>query len=176
MTVKRVSALLALLLSISFLSPATAMGSGNKYSDLQTGVSFSVYEPTHTLGLSTLAFQVRPCRLFPTHEEFLFASFGGMDRGIALVETSAQYNCTGLDNPQSLGTIVINGIKAKVGIYCATQKCPANKFSQHGGEITFITPRTKLFKPTFIRVGTQGGFSLKQLISFAKGLKPISAK
>jgi len=175
MSAKR-TVVLAISLLTFFVSPASAMGSGNKYSDLQTGVTYSIYEPSNTLGLPTLAFQVRPCRLHPQREEYLFASFGGMDRGIALVETSAQYNCTGLDKPQPLGTIVIKGIKAKVGIYCATNSCSAKTFSQHGGEITFVTPKTKMFKPTYIRVGTQGGFSLKQLIAFATGLKPIKAK
>jgi len=175
MSVKR-TFVLAIILSSIFTSPAFAMGSGNKYSDMQTGVTYSIYEPNNTLGLPTLAFQVRPCRLYPHREEYLFASFGGMDRGIALVETSAQYNCTGLDKPQPLGTIDINGIKAKVGIYCATNTCSAKTFSQHGGEITFVTPKTKMLKPTYIRVGTQGGFSLKQLIAFATGLKPIKAK
>ena len=153
---------------------ATAMGSGDKYSDLQTGVTYVVYKPSNTLKLKALNFEVRACRLHPGKEQYLLAGFGGMDQGIALVETAAAYNCTGIDHPKSLGTVYINGIKAKLGIYCSGAKCTASKFSKYGGEITFIAPATKLLKATYIRVGTQGGFTQTQLIAFATGLKPVA--
>jgi len=160
---------------IALLPTANAMGSGDKYQDLQTGVTYVVYKPSNTLGLKPLNFEVRPCRLFPKKDQYLLAGFGGMDQGIALVETSAQFNCTGVDNPQSLGTTKINGITAKVGIYCAT-KCAASTFVQHGGEITWVTPKTKTLGSTYIRLGTQGSFTLKQLITFATSLKPVGSK
>jgi hypothetical protein len=172
---KLASLALAALFSLS-QSTSFAMGSGNKFADAQIGVTYSVYEPKNLLGLPALAFQMRPCREYPGHDEFLFASYGGAELGIALVETSAEFNCTGLDKPHSLGTIMINGVKAKVGIYCIANTCPANKFSHYGGEISFIAPGTKYVKPTFIRIGTQGGFTLKQLIAFATGLKRIGTK
>jgi len=169
---------LAVGLSLSFLFPASsfAMGSGDKYSDLQTGVTYVVYKPSNTLKLPPLNFEVRPCRLFPKKDAYLLAGFGGMDHGIALVETAAAFNCTGEDNPMPLPSIVINGMKAKVGIYCATGKCKSSEFSRYGGEISFITPPTKSLKATFIRVGTQGGFTLAQLTSFATGLKAVGSK
>ena len=169
--------IVAALITLTFAFPhsAVAMGSGDKYQDLQTGVTYAVYKPTNTLKLPPLNFEVRPCRLFPKKDEYLLAGFGGMDRGIALVETSAQYNCTGVDNPQPLGTVKINGITAKLGIYCAT-KCAASTFLQHGGEISFITPKTKTLGSTYIRLGTQGGFTVDQLIAFAKGLRPVNGK
>lgn len=160
---------------ISFSPVATAMGSGDKYQDLQTGVTYVIYKPTNTLKLAPLNFEVRPCRLFPKKDEYLLAGFGGMDHGIALVETAAAFNCTGIDHPQSLGKIKINGITADLGIYCAT-KCPASSFSQHGGEISFVTPKSKYLGATYIRMGTQGGFTVDQLTTFAKGLKPVSKK
>ena len=162
----------AIILLMVTTHDAVAMGSGDKYSDLQTGVTYQIVKPSNTLKLKPLNFEVRPCRLFPKKDEYLLAGFGGVDQGIALVETSAKYNCTGVDNPQPLGTIKIHGVVAKVGIYCAT-KCSANTFKQHGGEISFILPKTKLLAATYIRVGTQGGFTLKQLIAFATGLKPV---
>ena len=170
--------LLAIGISLSILFPASsfAMGSGDKYSDLQTGVTFVVYKPSNTLKLAPLNFEVRPCRLFPKKDAYLLAGFGGMDHGIALVETAAAFNCTGEDNPMPLPSIVINGMKAKVGIYCSTGKCKSSEFSRYGGEISFITPPTKSLKATFIRVGTQGGFTLAQLTAFATGLKPVGSK
>lgn len=168
-----VAALIALTFAIPY--SAVAMGSGDKYQDLQTGVTYVVYKPTNTLKLPALNFEVRPCRLFPKKDEYLLAGFGGMDRGIALVETSSQYNCTGVDNPQPLGTVKFNGITANLGIYCAT-KCSASTFVQHGGEISFVTPKTNSLSSTYIRIGTQGGFTINQLIAFAKGLKPVGSK
>lgn len=171
---KRVVAVL-IALTFAIPRPAFAMGSGDKYQDLQTGVTYVVYKPSNMLKLPPLNFEVRPCRLFPKKDEYLLAGFGGMDQGIALVETSAQYNCTGVDHPQPLGTVKINGITAQVGIYCAT-KCSAKTFLQHGGEITFVTPKRESLGSTYIRIGTQGGFTLDQLIAFAKGLKPVGSK
>ena len=166
--------LLIPFLAVSLVLPsslASAMGSGDKFSDLQTGVTYAVYKPSNTLNLKPLNFEVRPCRLFPGKDSYLLAGYGGMDQGIALVESSAAYNCAGIDHPKSLGTISINGVTAKLGIYCSGAKCVASKFSQYGGEITLTAPGTKNLKPTFIRLGTRGGFSQAQIIAFAKGLK-----
>ena len=168
--------LLIPFLAVSLVPPsslASAMGSGDKFSDLQTGVTYAVYKPSNTLNLKPLNFEVRSCRLFPGKDSYLLAGYGGMDQGIALVESSATYNCAGVDHPKSLGTISINGIKAKFGIYCSGTNCVASKLSQFGGEITFTAPGTKSLKPTFIRLGSQGGFSQAQLIAFAKGLKQV---
>ena len=112
---KLVISLVALLLLL--LNSPLAPASSDKYQTLQSQVSYQVYQPSNTLGLKPLNFEVRPCRLFPKREKYLLAGFGGMDNGIALVETSAQYNCTGVDTPQSLGKTTINGIRANVGIY-----------------------------------------------------------
>jgi len=168
--------LLIPFLAVSLVPPsslASAMGSGDKFSDLQTGVTYAVYKPTNTLNLKPLNFEVRPCRLFPGKDSYLLVGYGGMDHGIAIVESSAAYNCAGVDHPKSLGTISINGVTAKLGIYCSGVKCVASKFAQYGGEITFTAPGTKILKPTFIRLGTQGGFSQLQLATFAKGLRRV---
>ena len=168
--------LLIPFLAVSLVLPssfASAMGSGDKFSDLQTGVTYAVYKPSNTLNLKPLNFEVRPCRLFPGKDSYLLAGYGGMDQGIALVESSAAYNCAGIDHPKSLGTISINGVTAKLGIYCFGAKCVASKFVQCGGEITFTAPGSKNLKPTFIRLGTQGGFSQSQLVTFAQGLKRV---
>ena len=169
---------LAFCVCLSFLLPSTsmAMGSGDKYSDLQTGVTYVVYKPSNTLKLPPQNFEVRPCRLFPKKDVALLAGFGGMDHGIALVETAAAFNCTGVDHPVALPGVMINGIKAQVGIYCGSSKCKSSEFSHYGGEISFTAPATKLLKATYIRVGTQGGFTLAQLITFASGLKPVGSK
>jgi len=164
---------LAALLLLLLNSPLAAASSDN-YQTLQSQVSYQVYQPSNTLGLKPLNFEIRPCRLFPKRDKYLLAGFGGMDQGISLVETSAQYNCTGVDTPQSLGTTKINGITAQVGIYCSTKKCTKSDFSTHGGEITFVTPKSKTRASTYIRVGTQGGFSLNHLITFANGLKLVT--
>ena len=171
---KKLTASLVLFLSVLSINSSWAMGSGDKYSDLQTGVTYVVYKPTNTLKLPPLNFEVRPCRLHPGKDEYLLAGFGGMDHGIALVETAAAFNCTGVDNPKSLGTSLINGVKASIGIYCTGSKCTSANFSKYGGEITFTAPARKGLKATYIRVGTQGGFTLAQLTSFAIGLKPIA--
>jgi len=155
-----------------FLDSSVATAA-DQYQVLASQVSYGIYKPSNTLGLKPLNFEVRPCRLFPKHDKYLLAGFGGMDHGVALVETAAQHNCTGVDSPQPLGTTTINGITANIGIYCASKNCTKSDFSIHGGEITFVTPKSKSRASTYIRVGTQGGFSLDQLIAFVRGLKPL---
>jgi len=172
----KVVALVSLLSSLLQPVNVFAMGSGDQYQDLQAGVKYVVYKPSNTLKLPPLNFEVRPCRLFPKHDQYLLAGFGGMDQGIALVETAAAFNCTGVDHPKSLGSITINGVRAQVGMYCSTGSCLPSAFAHYGGEITFTAPKSKTLAATYIRVGTQGGFTLKQLTAFATGLKPVSSK
>jgi len=164
---------LVLVILVAQFLPLSAIAAPDKYSTLQKSVSYRIYKPTNTLKLAPLNFEVRPCRLFPTKDKYLLAGFGGMDLGIALVQTSAEFNCTGVDHPKSLGAVLINGIKAHVGIYCNGATCTSAKFASVGGEITFVVPASKKFKATFIRVGSQGGFTQAQLIAFAKGLQPV---
>lgn len=172
---KQIFFFITLLLVLAVPQSSFAMGSGDKYVDLQTGVTFQILKPTTTLGLPDLNFEVRPCRLYPNKDEYLLAGFGSADRGIALVETAAAFNCTGKDKPTFLKTININGLKAKVGIYCPNQ-CTAKSFKEYGGEITFTVPKSGSLAATYVRVGTQGGFTLKELRTFAKGLKPVMSK
>ena len=167
----QVALVLAILL-VQF-DPVGATAAPDKYSTLQKSVGYRIYKPTNTLKLAPLNFEVRPCRLFPTRDKYLLAGFGAMDLGIALVQTSAEFNCTGVDHPKSLGAVLINGIRAQVGIYCNGATCTAAKFASVGGEVTFVAPASKKFKATFIRVGSQGGFTQAQLIAFAKGLQPV---
>jgi len=159
--------------ALFLVNSAPAMASGDKYQNLQTVVKFRILKPANTLGLKPLNFEIRPCRLFPKKDKYLLAGFGSTDMGIALVETAATFNCTGVDHPQPLGTTKINGVTAKIGIYCGTSTCTAASFAQHGGEITFTLPAKKPYGATYVRIGTQGGFSLKQLTAFATSLKPI---
>lgn len=169
---KFILAIFSLGIGLISMYSTLAMGSGDKYSDFQTGVTFQILKPTETLGLPMLNFEVRPCRLYPKKEEYLLVGYGSQDRGISLVETSNIFNCTGKDKPQSLGNVDVNGIKAKIGIYC-TAKCAKADFKNQGGEITFTVPKGKYLDSTYVRVGTQGGFTLKQLLKFARGLEIV---
>jgi hypothetical protein len=171
---KRLGLVLALTATALFsINSAPAIASGDRYQNLQATVKFRILKPANTLGLKPLNFEVRPCRLFPKRDKYLLAGFGSADLGIALVETAATFNCTGVDHPQLLGTTKINGVTANIGIYCSSSKCTSASFAQHGGEITFTLPAKTPYGSTYIRLGTQGGFTLKQLIAFAMSLKPI---
>jgi hypothetical protein len=174
---RRTLPLLALALIVQSL-PANAMGSGDKYQDLQTGVTYLVYKPAATTikDLPQLNFEVRPCRLFPKRDEYLLAGFGGMEVGISLVETSAKFNCTGFDNPAVTQKIKVNSLSATLGIYCPTKTCKSEDVSKYGGEISFTAPGNKNLQSTFIRVGTRGYITYKQLLAFATGLKPVGSK
>jgi hypothetical protein len=173
---KKIIPLFAIALILQTV-PATAMGSGDKYQDLQTGVTYGVYKPAAATykDLPLLNFEVRPCRLFPKQDEYLLAGYGGMEVGIALVETSSKFNCTGVDNPAVTQKIKVNSLSATLGIYCPKKSCTAADISKYGGEITFIAPGTKALQSTIIRVGTRGYITYKQLLAFATGLKLVGS-
>jgi hypothetical protein len=44
-----------------FQSPAFAMGSGNKYQDAQTGVSYQIFQPSSTGDLLLRSFNMQSC-------------------------------------------------------------------------------------------------------------------
>ncbi|MFM7145124.1 MAG: hypothetical protein ACKOW5_02180, partial [Actinomycetales bacterium] len=52
LTSRRVAAFgIAALAAVGLGAPALAMGSGNPFLDMQTGVTYTVYQPTFTAGL-----------------------------------------------------------------------------------------------------------------------------
>ena len=76
-----------ILITISLLqSPAFAMGSGNKYQDAQTGVSYQIFQPSSTGDLLLRSFNMQSCGA--KNEQWLAAIYGE-DRSVQFLETDA---------------------------------------------------------------------------------------
>ena len=173
--------LLALLLALFMAAPtvATAMGSGDKFSDAQTGLTYSVYKPSNTLGLKTSKFSLLPCQ--PGKEEWLHIKYGGTTRYLEIMQTMAKVKCSDPGVSKYLRTAKINSISAKVYVYCdpakaaSYKKCGVDDIARVGGYLIFTTKSTKFLKSAEIQVQGIGGITYSQLLAVAKSLKTVTA-
>ena len=173
--------IVALILTAFILAPtaAVAMGSGDKFSDAQTGLTYSVYKPTKTLGMAAVTFSLLPCQ--PGKEEWIYLKYGGSKRYIEIMETMGGVKCSNPGLSKYLRTVVVNGAKAKVYVYCdptkpaSYKKCTVLDIGRVGGYLMFMTKAVKPFKKTEIQVQGIGGVTYLQLLAIARGLKRVSA-
>ena len=80
------SALVALLALALVQNSASAMGSGNKYQDAQTGLSYQIFQPGSTGDLTLRSFNLQSCGA--GHEQWLAAIYGET-RSVQFLETDA---------------------------------------------------------------------------------------
>ena len=171
----------AIILAAAVLLPtaASAMGSGDKFSDAQTGLTYSVYKPSYALGMASVSFSLNSCQ--PGKEEWIYLKYGGSKRFLEIMQTMAGVKCSDPGLSKYLRTIVINGAKAKVYVYCdpakpaSFKKCSVNDIARVGGYLMFTTKAVKPYKGTEIQVQGIGGVTYAQLINVAKGLKTVKA-
>ena len=174
---KTISILLALLV----MAPASAMGSGDKFSDSQTGLTYSVYKPSNTLGLKATKFSLLTCQ--PGEEEWIFVQYGGTMRYLQIMQTMAGVKCSDPGLSKYLKSVVVNGIKAKVYAYCdptqisaaAFKRCGTEDIARVGGYLLYTTKAIKPYSATEIQVQGFGGITYAQLVAVAKGLKTVKA-
>ena len=159
------------------INPAFAMGSGNKFVDAQTGLTYTVYKPSTTLGMTGKAFQLIDCQ--PEEEQWLYVKYGGSVRYIEIMESMAGVKCSDPPIAKLLKPVVINGAKAQVYVNCdpakteSFKKCGTEDIIRLGGYLIFTTKAGKILKGTRIQVVAMGGITYAQLITVAKGLKPV---
>ena len=172
---KTISILLALLV----MAPASAMGSGDKFSDAQTGLTYSVNKPSNTLGLRATKFSLLTCQ--PGEEEWIYVKYGGTARYLEIMQTMAGVKCSDPGISKYLRVASINGVSAKVYVYCdpmkaaSYNKCGVEDIARVGGYLIFTTKDTKTLKGTQIQVQGIGGITYAQLLTVAKSLKSVKA-
>lgn len=158
---------------------AVAMGSGDKYSDAQTGLTYTVYKPSYTIGLTATKFQLLPCGVGA--EQWIYVKYGGTKRFLEIMETKAGIKCSDPGLSKYLKTVTINGVKAKLYAYCDSRnlatyrKCSTADIARVGGYFMFTNKAGKNLKRTEIQVQAIGGITYAQLLSVAKSLKTVSA-
>ncbi len=171
----------AIALCAVFLSPLTAiaMGSGDKFSDAQTGLTYTVYKPSNTLGLTASKFQLITCGM--GSEQWIYVKYGGTKRYLEIMQTMAGVKCSDPGLSKYLKTMPINGVSAKLYVYCdptkaaAFKKCGTADIERVGGYLMFTNKAAKNLKRTEIQVQAIGGITYAQLLSVAKSLKTVTA-
>ena len=161
------------------LGATPALGSNDKYADAQTSLTYTVYKPSKTLGLATRSFDLISCG--ETNEPWLYAKYGGTKRYLEIMETMAGVKCSDPGLSKQLRDVVINGVKAKLYVYCdptkpaAANKCTTADIARVGGYLIFTNKAAKALKPTEIQVQAIGGITYSQLLTVAKSLKAVKA-
>ena len=158
-----------------------AMGASDKYADAQTGLTYSVYKPSNTLGLKATKFSLLTCQ--PGEQDWIFVQYGGTKRYLQIMQTMGGVQCSNPGLSKYLRVALVNGNKAKVYVYCdptqlsqtAYKRCGVEDIARVGGYLIYTTKGLKGFKATEIQVQGIGGITYAQLLSVAKGLKTVKA-
>jgi len=167
----------AIIAALLFPATQSAMAVVDKFSEAQTGLSYTVYRPSNTLSIPRKIFQLNDC--LPGEEQWLYAKYGGSARYLEIMETKAGLKCSDPGLAKLLPSVVINGIKAKVYVYCdpanaaSYKKCGSADIVRMGGYLIFTTKAGKSLSGTEIQVQGIGGITYAQLVTVAKGLKPV---
>lgn len=174
-----VKKVLAIVLALLVMGPA--MGATDKFADSQTGLTYSVYKPSNTLGLKTTKFSLLPCQ--PGEEDWIFIQYGGTKRYLQIMQTMGGVKCSNPGLSKYLRAALVNGNKAKVYAYCdpsqmstaAYKRCGTEDIARVGGYLIYTTKALKGFEATEIQVQGVGGITYAQLVAVAKGLKTVKA-
>ena len=174
-----VKKVMAIVLALLVMDPA--IGATDKFADSQTGLSYSVYKPSNTLGLKTTKFSLLACQ--PGEQDWIFVQYGGTVRYLQIMQTMAGVTCSNPGLSKYLKTVLVNGIKAKVYAYCdpsqmsvaAYKRCGIEDIGRVGGYLMYTTKPLKELSATEIQVQGIGGITYAQLVAVAKGLKTVKA-
>ena len=174
-----VKKVMAIVLALLVMGPA--MGASDRFADSQTGLTYSVYKPSNTLGLKTTKFSLLACQ--PGEQDWIFVQYGGTVRYLQIMQTMAGVKCSDPGLSKFLKTVLVNGIKAKVYAYCdpsqmsvaAYKRCGIEDIGRVGGYLMFTTKPLKELSATEIQVQGIGGITYAQLVAVAKGLKTVKA-
>jgi hypothetical protein len=112
----------AIAFSLSLLNGATAiaMGSGNSYVDAQTGLTYSLYKPVNTVGLTQSKFQLLQCG--GGGEQWVYVRFSKGVKKIEVMQTMKGAHCSDPGLSVRLADVKINGITAKAYVYVIRPK------------------------------------------------------
>lgn len=171
----------AVLACLSATTAAQAMGTGNPYDDLQVGVTYTVYEPSFTAGLSmTKGGSNSVC---PAGTEANLSVSYGKHRGRSFTVSEGNPMCWDISVGATVLTTTINGAKATVVAYCdpSTGKaCTKADVKRYGGHLAVTFPGQGSYRPTNVWIETygakqsNGNLSADDLVKIAKSMAPAA--
>jgi hypothetical protein len=175
---KAIAIIAAAAAALTFAAPAQAMGSGNPYEDMQVGVTYTVYSPTFTAGLSIIRAGANPATA-PGIEQNLYALYGKKNgRNVSIYEGNPIGSDPGMG--QVVLTTTVQGQKATVTAFCDPSKrakCKASDVGKVGGYLSVTLPAAKGLRPTVVIIETDGPspIAAQQLVQIARGMQPITS-
>jgi hypothetical protein len=153
-----------------------AMGTGNPYQDIQTGVSYTVYQPTNTLGAKrTGSPYPNWCDAGSGAEQNLSVNYTkGNQQRFSVSE--ANPFCFDFGIGPKVGTVKIMGRTAVITAYCSftAASCSRNDVFTYGGNLRITLPAVKGLRDTDVVIETPAkGVTASQLEIIAKSLRPV---
>lgn len=163
--------------ALALAAPAHAMGSGNSYLDMQTGVTYTVYQPTYTNGLPLKGFRNAIHDANCSAEESLLALYGKGKRAFTVTEGNPI--CQDIGQGPVVYTTKIGGAKAQVQAYCPPpgNGCSMKDVSRYGGHLSVILPAANsLLRPTQVWIETIRGTAIggNELVKIAQRMIPVA--
>ena len=169
-----------LVLSLGALAaavPASAMGSGDAYEDMQVGVTYTVYEPSYTAGLK--AQHIGGNDLCPEGTEENLVGIYGKKSKTQFTIWEGNPMCSDIGLGERVATATVNGATATVYAYCDPESddpCTRKSVKEYGGHIDVTLPaggtglrETRVWIETF----SAENLSTKKLLRIARSLAPV---
>ena len=175
MRINKVLAIVGVL--VISTSSAHAMGSGDKFQDAQTGLSYIVYKPSDTAGLKLTSIKLLDCGA--GLEKWVAVKYGSGKKFIEIFQNMSGNPCSDPGLSKKLTNVKINTATAQVRVYCdpskpsTFKKCTTTDIGKVGGYLMFTATNKVNMKATQIQVQGVGGITYKQLLAVAKSLKPM---
>ena len=152
------------------------MGTGNPYQDIQTGVSYTVYQPANTLGAKpTGSPYPNWCAAGTPAEQNLNVNYAKGNRQRFSVSEANPF-CFDFGVGPTVGTINVMGRTAVITAYCPPpgHGCSRNDVFTYGGNLRVKLPAAKGLRETDVVIETlQKGITASQLEIIAKSLRPV---
>ena len=158
-------------------SSAHAMGSGDKFQDAQTGLSYIVYKPIDTAGLKLNSVKLIDCGA--GLEQWVAVKYGSGKKFIEIYQNMSGKPCSDPGLSKKLANVKLNSATSQVHVYCdpskpsAFKKCTTADIAKVGGYLMFMATNKLGMKATQIQVQGVGGITYKELLAVAKSLKPM---
>ncbi len=158
-------------------SPAWGMGLDNAYDNMQTGVTYTVYQPTYTAGLKAQHVGGNDlCQ--PGTEENLWA-FYGKKSGRFFSITEGNPMCSDIGVGEEVLKAKVGKATATVVAYCdptSSAPCTKGSVATKGGHLEVMLPAAPNLRPTRVFIETYGAknLSAEQLVKIARGMIPAA--
>lgn len=174
------AAVVALALAASALSSGSGLSMGpNKWDDIQTGVTYRLYQPSKNLGQKQNALKTVSCG--KGHDVWVAATYGSYKgvlnsktKGFGLYE--GHPICANAGTSSKIKAPKIKGAKGKVyaGVYCdAPKKCKAKQGVKNGFTVQWTMKSSKPYHKTTQMQVDSAHMRWSQVVKFIRGLKPV---